>query len=282
MRIDGIFKKVFMMKRNDDQHPVNGDSLDASGRIHPPDIMTVTHEIERDREMDQLLYALSHDLRAPVRAITGFGNILLEDYAELLDDTGKDYLQRMIAAGDKLNAYIDGLLHLSRSTRGDICIEPVDLSALCRDIIRKLKERQPERRVSVTVQEDILVPTDRRLARIMLEKLLENAWKYTTPQDQADIRFGMIPGEKGMVFYVQDNGVGFDMRYAQDRLFGIFQRMHTSEEFVGTGIGLATAKRIIHRLGGKIWARSQIGKGTQVFFVLEKSIEPDGPAMQEQ
>lgn len=271
-----------MIKRNDDQHPVNGESYDASGRIHSPDIMKVTHEVEQDREMDQLLYVLSHDLRAPVRAITGFGNILLEDYAELLDDTGKDYLQRMIAAGEKLNAYIDGLLSVSRLTRGDICIEPVDLSAICRDIIREIQDQQPERRVSVTVQEDILVPTDRRLARIMLQKLLENAWKFTAPRDQADIRFGMISEEKRTVFYVQDNGVGFDMRYARDRLFGIFQRMHPSEEFEGTGIGLATAKRIIHRLGGKIWARSQIGKGTQVFFILEKSIEPDGPAMQEQ
>ncbi|MBF8284339.1 MAG: multi-sensor signal transduction histidine kinase [Anaerolineales bacterium] len=241
-----------------------------------------------NKELEAFSYSASHDLRAPLRGIDGFSQILLEDYAEKLDADGKDYLQRVRAATGRMAELIDALLTLSRVTRAEFQRERVDLSALVRGIAEDLRGHEPERGVEFVIADGLTAEGDPRLLRAALENLLGNAWKYTAKQPQARIEFGTLTplppspdgtsgeggggarsaGERGEVYFVRDNGAGFDMAYA-DKLFGVFQRLHTEGEFKGLGVGLATVQRIIHRHGGRIWAEGAVGQGATFYFTLE-------------
>jgi len=226
---------------------------------------------ELDREMNLLIYAISHDLRAPLRSIQGFSQAVIEDYGDALDETGKDFLSRVQNAGKRLDRCIEALLHMSRETRCDMVPEPVDLSIVAREVAAELKECYPDRKVEFTVgknAEGVLSRVDRRLIKVALEKLLDNAWKFTLGREHAHVEFGVVEEPDRRMYFVADNGIGFDERYAESRLFGVFQRMHSNEAFEGQGMGLATARRIISRHHGRIWAKSEVNKGTVVHFTL--------------
>ncbi len=215
-----------------------------------------------NNEMNSFLYSVSHDMRAPLRSIDGFSSAMLEDYGNILDEIGKDFLNRIQNACKKLDQYIDALLNMSRETRGNILIERVDLSRISEELIKELKQSNPYRKTEFVIQENITVMADRRLAKILLRKILENSWKFTLYNDLTKIEFGTAGKE---VCFIKDNGAGFDMKYAKPRLFGMFQRMH-GERFDGIGAGLATARRIINLHSGEIWAESETEKGTAVYF----------------
>ena len=220
-----------------------------------------------NRELEAFSYSISHDLAAPLRSIDGFSQILLEDYAKDLDDEAKDYLSRVRASGQHMRRLVDALLELSRMTRREIRREQVDLSAMAEGIVQELRKSQPERKVELVSADDLCVEGDAWLLRIALENLLGNAWKFTAKSSAARIEFGLAQQERAYVYYVRDNGAGFEMAYA-DKLFGVFQRLHSVEEFPGTGIGLATVKRIVHRHGGEVWAEGRVGKGATFYFTL--------------
>ncbi|MBW4561871.1 MAG: GAF domain-containing protein [Mojavia pulchra JT2-VF2] len=221
-----------------------------------------------NKELEAFSYSVSHDLRAPLRSIDGFSLALLEDYNDQLDDTGQDYLRRIRAATQRMGQLIDDLLNLSRLMRSEINLEPVDLSLLASEICTELQESQPERQVEFIIQPQILAQGDSRLLQVLLENLLNNAWKFTYKHTQARIEFGVIPQENGIpVYFVQDDGAGFDMAYS-NKLFGPFQRLHRTDEFPGTGIGLAIVQRIVHRHGGRVWAQGALEQGATFYFTL--------------
>lgn len=220
-----------------------------------------------NKELAAFSYSVSHDLRAPLRAINGFSTALAEDYGDTLDDNAKHYLQRICAGAERMGLLIDDLLMLSRVTRDEIHWEPVDLSHLAQDVVDKLQNEDPQRQVTVDISPGLTTVGDRRLLQIALDNLLGNAWKYTRKTEQARFNFGQKRINGAAVYYIQDNGAGFDMTYA-NKLFGAFQRLHSSNEFEGTGIGLATVQRIISRHGGKIWAEAELDKGATFYFTL--------------
>lgn len=227
-----------------------------------------TSELEvSNKELESFSYSVSHDLRAPLRAIDGFSRALLEDCAEVLDDDGKHYLGRVRTASQQMAQLIEDLLKLSRVTRREINRSEVNLSNLAKLIVENLRERNPERNIEFNLEEDVVVYGDEGLLRIVLENLLENAWKFTSKKEKAEINFGSKILDKETHYFVSDNGAGFDMTYA-DKLFGAFQRLHGTCEFEGTGIGLATVHRILLRHGGTIRAESEIGKGTVFYFTV--------------
>ena len=222
-----------------------------------------------NRELEAFSYSVSHDLRAPLRSIEGFSQILLEDYATDLDEEGRGFVGRVRAASRRMANLIDDLLDLSRVTRTEMRRRTVDLSALARDIAAELKKAQPEREVEFTIEEGLVANGDARLLRVVFENLLGNAWKFTSKEPEATIEFGLARHDEGSApaYFVADNGAGFDARYS-DKLFGAFQRLHGAQEFEGTGIGLATVARIVHRHGGRVWAEGEVGKGASFFFTL--------------
>lgn len=227
-----------------------------------------TAELERaNRELEAFSYSVSHDLRTPLRAIDGFSQALLEDYAAQLDDTGRDYLGRVRAGAQRMGQLIDDLLQLSRVSRAELSVAEIDLSTMAAEIIGELHEREPQRAVEVVINPGLKASGDVRLLRIALENLLNNAWKYTGRRKLAHITFGARHGDGEPCFYVRDDGAGFDMAYA-NKLFGAFQRLHDAREFPGTGVGLATVQRIIHRHGGHIWAEAEVDKGSTFYFTL--------------
>jgi light-regulated signal transduction histidine kinase (bacteriophytochrome) len=210
-----------------------------------------------------------HDLRAPLRSIDGFSQALLQDYAGRLDDQGQDYLKRIRAAGRQMSQLIDDLLKLSRVTRSEMRREPVDLSALAQAIAAELQAAQPERQVEWSIAPGLVANADANLMRILLTNLLGNAYKFTARHPIALIEWGMLEQENRLVYFVRDNGSGFDMAYA-DKLFGVFQRLHSADEFEGTGVGLAIVHRIIKRHGGRVWAEGKINEGATFYFALPK------------
>jgi PAS domain S-box-containing protein len=220
-----------------------------------------------NRELEAFSYSVSHDLRAPLRSISGFSQALLEDYSDRLDEDGQDMLRRVNTAGQRMAQLIDDLLNLSRVTRPEMRRESVDLSALARTIAADLQQGQPERQVEFVIQKPVVGTGDVRLLRVVLENLLGNAWKFTGKQDHAAIEFGVKQEAGESVYFLRDDGVGFDMAYA-DKLFGTFQRLHSLKEFEGTGVGLATVQRIIQRHGGRIWAEAAVGQGATFYFTL--------------
>lgn len=256
---------------------------EASGRVYYDGIIedvTRRKEIERqlesrsieleaiNQELEAFSYSVSHDLRAPLRAIDGFSHILLTDYADRLDETGRDRLGRVRRAAQHMGTLIDDLLKLSRVTRTELKHEQVDLSALARELADDLRKQAPDRNVQFNIAPDLLAHGDKGLLRIALDNLLGNAWKFTGGRAEARIEMELAPSQSGQTYVVSDNGAGFDMAYA-NKLFGVFQRLHDTSEFPGTGIGLATVQRIIHKHGGRIWAESEVGKGTRFYFTLE-------------
>ena len=231
-----------------------------------------------NRELESFSYSVSHDLRAPLRSIDGFSQILLEDYADNLDEEGKDYLGRVRAASQRMGRLIDDLLGLSRVTRGTLRRERVSLSSLAREVADGLRESRPDREVDLEIEDGIEVNGDPRLIRVALTNLLGNAFKFTEKKERARISFGedrrLSRLGRVPVYYVRDNGAGFDMEYA-DKLFGAFQRLHGASEFEGTGIGLATVQRIVHRHGGRVWAEGRIGDGATFYFTLRPGLQID-------
>ena len=227
-----------------------------------------TTELElANKELEAFSYSVSHDLRAPLHRIGGFAQILMEDYAEQLDLSGKQYLTKMRENVQRMSELIDDLLSLSRVTRFQMQRQTVDLSALAQTIATLLQQTQPERQVEFVIAAGIIVNGDRRLLQIVLENLLANAWKFTGKLSQARIQIGVMQEQGQQVYFVRDNGVGFDMTYAE-RLFSAFQRLHSTTEFPGTGIGLATVGRIIHRHGGRVWANGAVGQGATFYFTV--------------
>jgi signal transduction histidine kinase len=221
-----------------------------------------------NKELEAFSYSVSHDLRAPLRSMDGFSLALLEDYGAQLDDEGRDNLQRIRAASQRMGRLIDELLSLSRVTRAELTLRPVDLTALARDILDDLRRQQPDRAVQCRIDEGLVAVGDKALVQIALQNLLDNAWKFTGKTAAPEIRVGAVQRDGSTHYFVSDNGAGFDMHYA-DRLFGAFQRLHHEREFSGTGIGLAIVQRVVHRHGGKIWAEARPGQGATFFFTLE-------------
>jgi ligand-binding sensor domain-containing protein/signal transduction histidine kinase len=220
-----------------------------------------------NRELESFSYSVSHDLRTPLRAIDGFSRILLEDYAGKLDDAGQDSLMRVRAASQRMGHLIDDLLRLSRFARGEVHCVRVDLSALARAVAEELQRAEPNRQVEWVIEPGVAVAADAGLMRVVLENLLGNAWKFTGKQPAAKVEFGRTTHRGRPAFFVRDNGAGFDMKCA-GKLFGAFQRLHTARDFPGTGIGLATVQRIIHRHRGRLWAESKAGEGATFYFSL--------------
>ncbi len=220
-----------------------------------------------NKELEAFAYSVSHDLRAPLRAIDGFSRVLIEDYGAKLDAEACGYLDRVRGAVQRMGDLIDDMLQLSRVARVEMRPEAVDLSVLAEEIVAQLRLAAPERRVDVSVDAGLSARGDARLLGIVLNNLFENAWKYTGRTADARIEFSAAADGRETVFCVKDNGAGFDMRYV-DKLFGAFQRLHSEREFPGTGVGLATVARIVHRHGGRVWAVGEPGKGASFFFAL--------------
>ena len=249
-----VFVDMFRMKQELKRH------LEETSRLN--------REIEAaNKELESFSYSVSHDLRAPLRGIRGFARILLEDCADKLDEQGKDCLGRIQEAIRRMGDLIDALLTLSRITRSEINRKLVDLSALAQTIARELQENEPGRQVEFVIAKGLSANGDPRLLRSVLDNLFTNAWKFTGKRPQGQIEFGVTQDNGQTVFFVRDNGAGFDMAYA-DKLFGPFQRLHSIAEFPGIGIGLATVMRIIYRHGGRVWAEGGVEKGATFYFTL--------------
>lgn len=224
--------------------------------------------VAETEEREAMMYAVSHDLRAPIRVIEGFTRIVQEDYGHSLDRVGKDHLERVLGAAARMNGMIDSLLALSHLSSQPLERRPVDLSAMAAEILDELALPHPERMAEVRVQPGLLVDGDPTLLRRLMENLLANAWKYSARRARTCIEFGVVKESDEMRYFVRDNGAGFDMRFA-NRLFGAFQRLHSASEYSGTGVGLASAQRIVRRHGGRIWAESAVDEGATFYFTLQ-------------
>ena len=220
-----------------------------------------------NKELEAFCYSVSHDLRAPLRSIRGFTEALLESYAARLDARGRDFLRRACDSSLHMDRLIEDLLKLSRVNRAELAVQLVDLSALAREIAEELRRSEPGRACEVRILPDLTAAGDGRLLRIVMENLLRNAWKFTARTPSPRIEFGRLPG-RTPVFFVKDNGAGFDMANA-DKLFGVFQRLHSTTDFPGTGVGLATVRRVLNRHGGRIWAEAAENRGATFYFTLE-------------
>jgi PAS domain S-box-containing protein len=220
-----------------------------------------------NKELEAFSYSVSHDLRAPLRHINGFSQALLEDYADKLDETGQGYLQEVRSASQEMAQLIDDVLQLARVTRSEMRQEVIDLAELANDVITELREREPDRKVSFNCKDGLTNRGDKRLLRIVLTNLLGNSWKFTSQREEPEITFGSQKVGAENVYFVRDNGAGFDMAYV-GKLFGAFQRLHTAGEFEGTGIGLATVQRVVLRHGGRVWAEGAVNQGATFYFTL--------------
>lgn len=260
--ISGLFTHIIwrtllgLKKAEDEIHALNQDL-----RKHATEVEAT------NRELESFSYSVSHDLRAPLRAIDGFSLALLEDYVDKLDAGGKDFLERIRAASQRMAQLIDDLLNLSRVSRSAINRQKIDLSAIAGSIVDELRRAEPQRQVQFTCAGPLAADGDERLMRVALENLLGNAWKFTGKVAEAKLELGVASKDGAPAYFVRDNGAGFDMSHA-NKLFGPFQRLHAMNEFAGTGIGLATVQRIIHRHGGRVWAEAQVGQGATFYFTL--------------
>ena len=260
-----------MLSRIEEQQ----NELQQHAKILEQRVAERTRELEKravelqaaNSELDAFSYSVSHDLRAPLRSIDGFSQVLLEDYSAQLDESGRDSLQRVRAASQRMAALIDDLLKLARVTRAEMRTEHVDLSRMAENIVVDIQRGTPERQVEVAITPGLQARGDSRLLRVALENLLRNGWKYTGKQPKPRVEFTTVDQNGDRVFVIKDNGAGFDMKYA-DKLFGVFQRLHSSAEFEGTGVGLATVRRIINRHGGRIWAEGAVDQGASFYFTL--------------
>jgi signal transduction histidine kinase len=233
-----------------------------------------TAELEAaNKELEAFCYSVSHDLRAPLRGIDGFSQELVAAYASQIDDQGRHYLSRIRAGTQRMAQLIDDLLQLSQLTRDEMHRQPVAIGELAQTIADGLRQDDPTRQVVFSIDRKITAHGDPRLLRVALENLLGNAWKFTARQSRATIEFAQDSQARPNVYWVRDNGVGFDMAFAA-KLFGAFQRLHGDRDFPGTGIGLATVQRVVHRHGGRIWAESAVGRGATFYFTLGQKETP--------
>jgi PAS domain S-box-containing protein len=227
-----------------------------------------------NQNLEAFTYSVAHDLRSPLRALSGYGGALTEDYGDRLDETGRWFIERIQAAAEQMGALIDDLLLLARVSRSEMSLGPVDLSGEVAAVAGELRAAEPGRRVRFAIEEGIWVNADRTLIRTVVQNLVENAWKYTSRREGAVIEFGATAAEDGKVCcYVRDNGAGFDPAFT-DKLFQPFQRLHAVTEFPGTGIGLASVRRIVERHGGRAWAEGAVGRGATFSFTLDAARAP--------
>ena len=252
----------------------------AEEKINDLNTALVQHSTELEsvnKELESFSYSISHDLKAPLRSIDGFSRILFEDYSDKLDAQGQDYLQRIRTSSQSMSLLIDDILNLSRITGTGIHLEKVDLSQLAEAVAEELKSQQPDRRVEFNITPGLAAYGDKHLLKLVFDNLLGNAFKFTGKRALGKIEFGVTEVDGEQAYFVRDNGAGFDKEYA-GKLFKIFQRLHTQEEFPGTGIGLASVQNIIRRLGGKVWAEGEKGQGATFYFTLKQS-QPLVPAI---
>jgi len=220
-----------------------------------------------NKELEAFSYSVSHDLRVPLRAIDGFSLALLEDCADKLDAVGKGYLEQVRGASQEMGQLIDALLQLARVTRSEMRREVINLSQLAEAVVSELRRREPERALAIKIEDGLSAQGDKRLLQVVLNNLLGNAWKFTSKRERSEITVGKEHNDHEAFYFVRDNGAGFDMAYAS-KLFGAFQRLHGTSEFEGTGIGLATVQRIVHRHGGRVWAEGAVDRGATFYFTL--------------
>jgi light-regulated signal transduction histidine kinase (bacteriophytochrome) len=220
-----------------------------------------------NRELDAFAHSVSHDLRGPLRSLDGFSHALMEDHAEKLDGEARDFLNRISKASRRMGRMIDDILALSRATRQEKQTQHVNLSRYAQAILGDLREREPDRSVTIVIAPNVTAQGDPRLLQVVLTNLLDNAWKFTSKKEAAKIEFGVSSKDREPVYFVPDDGAGFDMAYA-DKLFGIFQRLHSATEFEGTGIGLVTVARLVRRHGGRVWAEGEENMGASFYFTL--------------
>jgi PAS domain S-box-containing protein len=281
VRMEGVLIDIAGRKRDEEQLRAYRDHLEQQ-------VKTRTAQLEAvNKELEAFSYSVSHDLRAPLRAIDGFSHALQEDLGDRLDETCQDHLRRVRAATQRMARLIDDLLKLSRLGKVPLDKQRLDLSALAQGIVEELRAGEPARHVEVLVAENVQTKADPTLLAVVLDNLLGNAWKFTSKTSRARIEFGRLDGPPpsagvtpaaasggvGAVYFVRDNGAGFDMQYA-NKLFGAFQRLHSTSEFPGTGIGLATVARIIHRHGGEVWAEGAVDQGATFYFTLQPGARP--------
>jgi light-regulated signal transduction histidine kinase (bacteriophytochrome) len=227
-----------------------------------------TQELEEaNKELEAFSYSVSHDLRAPLRAIDGFSRIVLDDYGTLLETDGRQYLERIRSNAQRMSTLIDGLLSLAHITKGTLKKESIDITKIARAVVADLQVKDSERHVVIDIPDGLTAVGDTGLIAAVIANLVGNAWKFTSKKDDACVTVGMQQKESQSIFFVRDNGAGFDMAYS-NKLFEPFKRLHTKSEFEGTGIGLATVQRIIARHKGQIWAESEVGQGATFYFTL--------------
>ena len=243
----------------------SGDASELQRPVAMPSLTPLA--IPSDNDADSFSYTVSHDLRAPIRVVEGFTKIVKEDYGRLLDRVGNDHLDRVLGAAARMNSMIDALLALSQLTAKPVSRQPVNLSQLAGFVVDDLRRQAPQHKVTVHIDPAMQVQGDPTLLRVVLENLLGNAWKYTGKCADPHVWFERGTDTTTPSFTVRDNGAGFDMRFA-DRLFGVFQRLHSASEFQGTGVGLASVRRIVHKHGGEVWAESTVGQGASFHFSL--------------
>jgi len=274
-QLEGTQRAVLNILEDFEKEKANVELVNAQLQVEITERKCAEEEIERTNrelrgvniELETFSYSVSHDLRTPLRSIDGFSQALLEDYSDKLDATAQDHLQRVRRAAQRMAALIDDMLNLSRVTRCELHREKLDLSAMAKSIAAELQEAEPGRRVEFVIENGLTAVGDPQLLRAAMENLLRNSWKYTSGHPTARIEFGRSEEHEKHPFIVRDDGAGFDPRYAE-RLFGAFQRLHTAKEFPGTGVGLATVQRIVHRHGGEIWAEGAVEKGATFYFTL--------------
>jgi signal transduction histidine kinase len=244
------------------------DLSDAQAEIRTLNEQRTAELVVANKNLEAFTFSVAHDLRSPLRALSGYSEALIEDYGDRLDETGRWYAERILAATERMGALIDDLLNLSQVSRAELSLEPVNLSAEVADIADELQAREPKRRVRFVLQDGVWVNADRILIRTVLQNLVENAWKYTAKSDGATVEFGTTADEDARVrCYVRDNGAGFDPAFG-GKLFQPFQRLHSVTEFPGTGIGLVSVRRIVERHGGRVWAEGAVGRGATFYFTL--------------
>jgi light-regulated signal transduction histidine kinase (bacteriophytochrome) len=242
-------------------------ATDAAGELAATRAALLEDVERKNRELEAFSYSVSHDLRAPLRSIGGFSDALFEECGDRLGATGADYLQRVRAAARRMGELIDDLLKLAGVERAELSRETADLSLLGRRVGELLRSSHPERKVAFVVQDGLAAHADRRLMQVLLENLLGNAWKFTARTPSPRVELGSLERDGVSVFYVRDNGAGFNQANA-GRLFSPFQRLHAERDFPGTGVGLATVRRVVERHGGRVWAEGQVNAGATVYWTL--------------